>query len=266
MERRMAAKGQGVMSRRLAGPSGRKVFYSAAVARRVLERVESGEALRSICADPSLPHRATITAWIKRLPTFAAKLHRARTAAGWHMRGGRKPRWDEGLAAEIYYRMSEGESLTAICRDPQMPSFNTVWKWRIEHPRFAEAVALAQRMQAERLCDEGWEIACAVTPENAYATRVQLGQLRWTAAALGPRRFGRFKAVDWEDEGPQARAEPTEVVFSARRFETVRGPDGKAYVREILDQLPPRLAGDGGGGCGDESRDESGDDGGAAWG
>ncbi|WP_421936275.1 hypothetical protein [Phenylobacterium sp.] len=261
----MAAKGQGVMSRRLAGPSGRKVFYSAAVARRVLERVESGEALRSICADPSLPHRSTITAWIQRLPLFAAKLNRARTAAGWHMRGGRKPRWDESLAAEIYYRMSEGESLTAICRDPQMPSFNTVWKWRLQYPAFGEAVALAQRMQAERLCDEGWEIACAVTPETAHATRVKLGQLRWTAAALGPRRFGRLKAMDWEDEGLEAAGrEPTEVVFRARRFETVRGPDGKAYVREILDQLPPRLAGDGGGG-GDASRDESGDNGAAAW-
>lgn len=244
----MAAKGQGVMSRRLAGPSGRKVFYSAAVARRVLERVESGEALRSICADPTLPHRSTITAWIQRLPLFAAKLNRARTAAGWHMRGGRKPRWDESLAAEIYYRMSEGESLTAICRDPAMPSFNTVWKWRLEYPAFGEAVALAQRMQAERLCDEGWEIACAVTPETAHATRVKLGQLRWTAAALGPRRFGRLKAMDWENEGLEAAGrEPTEVVFRARHFETVRGPDGKAYVREILDQLPPRLAGDGGG-------------------
>jgi TusA-related sulfurtransferase len=244
------ATGQGVMSRRLAGPSGRKVFYSAAVARRVLERVESGESLRSICADPTLPHRTTVRAWIQRIPEFERKLNRARTAAGWHMRGGHKPKWDESIAAEVIARMCEGETLTAIARDPEMPSFNTVWKWCSEVPEFAAAVEMARRVQAERFCDLGWDIACEVTPENAFATKVKLAQLRWTASVLAPRRFGRFKPVASEAEaidGLASATSPDEVVFSVRHFETVKGPDGKAYVREIVDQLPPRLADDRGG-------------------
>ena len=42
----------------------------------------------------------------------------------------------------------------------------------------------------------GWEIAYAVTPKTAYATHVKLGQLRWTAGMLAPRKYGRTKPVE----------------------------------------------------------------------
>lgn len=224
--------------RRLGGPAG-STYWSAAVAKALLARVESGESLRAICADPAMPHRSTVRLWVKKLPVFAQRLTRARTAAGWHMRGGQKPKWDEVLAAEVFARMCEGETLTKICRDPEMPAFNTVWKWQATIPEFAEAVALARRIQAERFCDEGWDIACAVTPETAYATEVKLRQLRWTASVRAPRRFGRFKPVTAELDGdPQAG--PQEVVFQVRHFERYTAADGKAYVREIPELGQPR--------------------------
>jgi len=225
----------GVLSRRLSGPVG-AVRWSARVAKRLLARVESGESLRSICADREMPHRSTVRIWMKRIPQFAARLTRARTAAGWHMRGGHKPLWDEVIAAEMFSRLCEGETMTKICADPDMPSFTTVWKWQQTIPQFAEAVAMARRIQAERFCDMGWDIACEVTPETAFATKVKLEQLRWTAAAMAPKRFGRFKAVTWEDEldaGGGRDDEPNEVVFRIRQFEKVIGADGKAYVREV---------------------------------
>ena len=217
--------------RRLGGPAG-SVYWSSSVAKALLMRVESGESLRAICADPAMPHRSTVALWVKKLPVFAKRLDRARTAAGWHMRGGQKPKWDEVTAAEVFARLCEGETLTHICADPEMPSFTTVWKWRKAIPAFGEAVALARRIQAERFCDLGWDIACDVTPETAYATHVKLAQLRWTASVLAPRRFGRFKPVaaeldEAEDGGPR------EVVFSVRHFERYTGPDGRAYVREV---------------------------------
>lgn len=242
------SKDEGILSRRLGGPVG-AVRWSAKVARRLLDRVESGESLRSICADREMPHRSTVRVWAREIPVFAARLARARTAAGWHMRGGHKPRWDETIAAEVFSRLCEGETMTKICADPEMPSSTTVWKWRQTIPQFAEAVQMARRIQAERFCDLGWDIACEVTPQTAFATKVKLEQLRWTAAAMAPGRFGRFKAVTWEDEAaeaaPAAAAEPHEVVFRVRHFEKVTGPDGKAYVREVVDELPPRLKGPG---------------------
>lgn len=243
------SKDEGVLSRRLGGPVG-AVRWSASVARRLLARVESGESLRDICADREMPHRSTVRLWAKRMPQFAARLARARTAAGWHMRGGHKPRWDETIAAEMFSRLCEGETMTKICADPDMPSFTTVWTWQQTIPAFAEAVAMARRIQAERFCDLGWDIACAVTPETAFATKVKLEQLRWTAASMAPKRFGRFRAVTWEDEAASpaaaAAAEPTEVVFRIRQFEKVTGPDGKVFVREVPEAAgvtAPRAAG-----------------------
>jgi len=229
-----------VAPRRLGGPAG-STYWCAAVAKALLARVESGESLRAICADPAMPHRSTVRLWVKRLPVFAARLTRARTAAGWHMRGGQKPRWDEVVAAEVFARLCEGETLTKICADPEMPSFTTVWKWRKAFPQFGEAVMLARQIQAERFCDLGWDIASEVTPETAYATHVKLAHLRWTASALAPRRFGRFKPVTAEPDGlDETNAEPQEVVFRFRHFEKVIGADGKAYVREVPEAGQPR--------------------------
>jgi hypothetical protein len=197
--------------RRLGGPVG-SVYWSAAVAKLLLARVESGESLRSICADPAMPHRSTVRLWVKKLPVFAKRLTRARTAAGWHMRGGQKPKWDEVVAAEVYARLCEGETLTRICDDPEMPSFNTVWKWQTTIPEFAEAVALARRVQAERFCDMGWDIACEVTPETAFATKVKLQQLRWTASVMAPHRYGRYRPVRAEGEEAEG-GEPLTVVL-----------------------------------------------------
>ena len=108
-----------------------------------------------------------------------------------------------------------------------------------------EAAGVAEKardrqVQAEQFCELGWEIAQAVTPADAYATHVKLTQLRWTAGALAPERFGRFKAVEHEAAAALAlaAAEPNEVVFRVRHFEKVTGPDGRQYVQEV-----PRLEG-----------------------
>lgn len=198
-----AAAGSGLRSskpravRRGGGPAG-SVRLSAAVARRVCERVEMGESLRAICADPDMPHRSTIAAWRQRHPVFARKLEQARAAAGWHFLGGQKPLWCPQLAREVCARVAAGEALSVVCADPEMPSLGVVYRWRANRPEFAAGMRLAREVRAERLCDQGWDIACKVTPETAYATRVQLAQLRWMTSFLAPRRFGRVKPLEAE--------------------------------------------------------------------
>ena len=146
-----------------------------------------------------------------------------RVASGWWSAlGGRRSIYCEATAQEVFVRMCEGESLTAICEDPQMPAMTTVWKWRRDNSEFDGAIRLARECQAQRLCDRGMEIADAVTPETAYATRVRLSQLRWTAASLAPRRFGRLKSVD-----PEAGAdgEGGGLTVIVRRFTDAPDPD-----------------------------------------
>jgi len=234
-----AGAAAGRRSRRglVGGPSG-AVRFSAKVARRLCARVEAGESLRAICADAEMPHRSTVRLWMRALPAFEEALLRARRAAGWHMLGGQKPMWCESLASEVCARLAAGERLSRICDDPEMPSLSLVYKWRATRPEFARAIELARQVQAERYFDLGWEIAEAVTPANAFATHVKLTQLRWTAAALAPTRFGKVRPVVAEAaalaeealEGAAEDAGAREVTFYVRHFKREEQPDGTVKV------------------------------------
>ncbi|THD58411.1 hypothetical protein [Phenylobacterium sp.] len=115
------------------------------------------------------------------------------------------------VAREVCRRVAEGQTLKEVCADPHLPSLRTVVRWREDHPEFAEDLRQAREGLAERLSDLGWKMAMEATPETAYLTRVRLGQLRWTAAVMGPRTHGRLKPA----EAPQ----PPEVqTYCFRHF------------------------------------------------
>jgi len=207
----------------------REVRFSHEVAQRICKRIASGETMRAICADADMPHRSTVRLWAKEMPKFGEDLTRARAASGWvSPQGGRPPSYCEVTAQEIFARLCEGETLSSICADPAMPSMGVVWNWRKRYPAFAEAVLLARQIQGERLSDQGWEIAQAVTPGDAYATHVKLLQLRWMAGCLAPQRFGRLKpleAVVVEETAPE------EHVIAYRHFKVEeRRADGACRV------------------------------------
>lgn len=220
-----------------------RVPFSAEIGREICLRVAAGETVTAICCEDGMPNRGTVTAWSKAHGGFRKALARARTLGGWDLeRGGRRRgAYCEATAMEVFVRLALGEAMTAICEDPGMPSQSTVALWRARYPEFAERMARARQVQAERFCDLGWEIASAVTPEDAYATDVKLRHLRWTAGTLSPARYGRHKAVEAEatleraagaDGTPAAR----EVIFSVRHFKKEPQPDGTtkvvAYIRD----------------------------------
>lgn len=190
-----------------------EVRFSLEVARAVCARVASGESQVSICGDPSMPSRASVLRWSKERPKFAKALAKAK-AVGGRKANGYPSTYCAATAHEIFERMCEGEGINSICRDPGMPAFSTVYYWRRQFGDFRELMATARQIQAERFCDLGWEIACEITPETAYATHVKLGQLRWTAAALAPRRYGRIKPVEGED----AAASGTGLTVVLKRY------------------------------------------------
>jgi len=219
-----------------------RVTFSKLLGRAICLRVAAGETVQAICREDGMPSRGTVTAWAKAHREFGRALARAKTLGGWdHERGGgRRSSYCEATAMEIFARLSLGEPMTRICADPGMPSQSTVALWRARHPEFAERMARARQVQAERFCDLGWEIASAVTPADAYATQVKLAHLRWTAGVLSPARFGKLKAVTPEDVdiGDGARGEPAKqvVTFRVKHFEVETQADGSkmvvAYVRD----------------------------------
>ncbi|KTR05013.1 terminase small subunit protein [Aureimonas ureilytica] len=59
----------------------------------------------------------------------------------------------------ICERIANGESLRAICRDPDTPAQSTVFKWLASNAAFAEQYARAREAQADALFDEILDIA-----------------------------------------------------------------------------------------------------------
>jgi hypothetical protein len=100
------------------------------------------------------------------------------------------------VAEAICVRLCEGEAVVQVLRDPAMPGYSTFYKWLKDVPEFRQAVALAREIQGLRLAEIGWEEACGVTPETAFATRVKLEHLRWYAGKLAPRKYGAMKPVE----------------------------------------------------------------------
>ena len=209
-----------------------QVRFEAALARGIARRVASGDALSAVCTDAGMPTHGTVSRWAKVYPAFGRTLRLARQAAGWPGLRHPGPQFCEATAAMIYARMCEGEALMRICQEPGMPGHSTVYRWRKRFPDFAAALREARAVQAERYCEIGWEIAEAVTPADAHAVRVKLEQLRWTAAAFGPRVFGRVRPVEGEMAEAVERA-VTRLAVRVRHFEEVMGPDGKMAVREL---------------------------------
>ena len=171
------------------------VHYSLAVGREICRRITAGETLLGICRDADMPARRTVNHWVRDNPAFAKMYHRAKVF-GDRSGLGRPSGYCPATAHEIAVRVSEGEALSDIARDPAMPAMRTIFHWQTARPEFAGMLEQARWAQAERLADIGWKMALAATPQTARLTAMQLGQLRWTAGIKSPRTHGRLKAAE----------------------------------------------------------------------
>ncbi|MBX3484209.1 hypothetical protein [Phenylobacterium sp.] len=193
------------------------IQYSARLARAICARVAAGEKLVAICADADMPSRGTVGRWVRELPRFKAIYDRAK-AMGLRLGGGVGSSYDPVAAHEIVVRVSQGETLTAIADDPRMPPIWTIMYWRQNEAGFGDALTLAREALADRYADLGWRMALAATPETTFLTRMQLAQLRWTAAIQSPRTHGKLKPV----EPPR----PQEVhTYLFRHFQIEKNPE-----------------------------------------
>jgi hypothetical protein len=179
-------------------PSRRSALpYDQALAQRVLARIAAGEMLRDLWRDPALPTRGDLRRWRQTHPDFNARLRGAVNAA----RGRRMSTYSQACAGTILGRIGQGESLRAICRDPDMPSLVTVMLWLKERRDFAGAMAIARQIQAEILLDLGSEIMRSINPDNASAAAVQLAHLRWHVGKVSPQKYGPHKPIDRDPGG-----------------------------------------------------------------
>lgn len=120
-------------------------------------------------------------------------------------------KYSDALARRICEQIMAKDSLKNICRNPRMPSFQTVIRW-LADPRltdFREMYYYARRVAAELYVDEIFEIAddgsndwmektnkdgdvIGIVPDNEaiQRSRVRIDTRKWFASKMVPRIYG----------------------------------------------------------------------------
>lgn len=101
---------------------------------------------------------------------------------------GRPTKYTEALADKICERVAEGESLNAICKEPEMPARLTIYRWFREYESFSNNYARAREDQADFYADE--IIALADSATDPQKARLQIDTRKWVASKLKSKKYG----------------------------------------------------------------------------
>lgn len=121
------------------------------------------------------------------------------------MNAGRPSDYSVELADALCERISNGESLRAICREDGMPNKSTVFRWLAAEADFATKYAHAREEQADLHAEAIVEISDEVEIETTYKgeevvlelssaavarNRLRVDARKWYAAKLAPKKYG----------------------------------------------------------------------------
>jgi len=114
-------------------------------------------------------------------------------------KGGRPSSYTRQKAATICTRLSQGETLTAICNEPGMPDHSTVYRWLETHAEFREEYARARELQAHALAELA--LRDAETADDPQLARLRFDARRWFAGKVAPRAYGDKAALEVSGPG-----------------------------------------------------------------
>jgi uncharacterized protein (UPF0147 family) len=103
----------------------------------------------------------------------------------------------EAILDEVYQRMADGESLSAICRDENMPTRSTVNLWIIEDGN-SDKYARAKEIRADLYFEQIIELADDRTVP-ADDRRIAIDARKWAAGKLHGKYSDKVKHVGGDD-------------------------------------------------------------------
>lgn len=106
--------------------------------------------------------------------------------------------FDQAKAEQITSRLSAGEPMAQICRDPNMPAVTTVWNWQQQNPSFAESIARAREAGFDVIAAQCLPIADDVptTSEDVQKAKLRVETRLKLLAKWDSKRYGDRIAVD----------------------------------------------------------------------
>ncbi|MDO9430079.1 MAG: hypothetical protein Q7T84_02135 [Phenylobacterium sp.] len=202
---------------------------------QLLTRLAAGEPIMAVCAEPGVPSYASVYAWAKVEPGFAAELVLARRK-GAFIRGGA---FDEAKGQAVLTRLRAGEPITQILRDPATPSRRVYAYWRATQAPFAEEVYRLNQVRAAARAQRGrdrrrhFDLALA----DAIVVRVSRGQplqaLLNTAAGLPCRGV----VARWRRMQPEFDQALRIAIRIGRRRARMSGGCTPALTQLIADEI-----------------------------
>lgn len=145
-------------------------------------------------------------------------------------KGGRPSAYTPEVATTICERLMQGESLSKICLDNEMPNKATVCRWlakELEYKEFCDQYARAREIQAEMYADDIIDIAddkshdTLITEKGEIPntewimrTKLRVEARQWVATKLLPKKYGSHKAVDINHTGEVAIKPITGMVIT----------------------------------------------------
>lgn len=115
----------------------------------------------------------------------------------------------KAIQEKILERLMKGEHLTAICRDSEMPSLETVYRWLRTNAEFAERYSFSREVAAQVMCDEIIEIADdsgddwidgwdgrKLNRDAIERSKIKIDARKWTLATTMPHKFGNRTNIE----------------------------------------------------------------------
>lgn len=134
---------------------------------------------------------------------------------------GRPPIYTEELAKEICLRISNGRSLSAVCRDSDMPSRSIIYDWLAEKKEFSDRYHEADLQRADFHADEMIDIADNVIPDAAEVAKakLQIDTRKWQVARMNATKYGDKQQVDNVSTDGSMATKPTVIRLVAPTFD-----------------------------------------------
>lgn len=190
--------------------------YRREIGEVICARIDAGETIRSIAADPAMPSYATIFHWTKVNPDFGrmyaavrAHLREGRVknrrlkhvSDAWrapheiklglrrHWVSGRKSTYERAWGAAFCTRVAAGETIMEITADPAMPSVKAVYGWLKRHEEFLDMYLEARAEQKRWLQFNIDMIVMEATPATFKAAKAEVAKLEGRIGRLTPKTY-----------------------------------------------------------------------------
>ena len=190
--------------------------YRREIGEVICARIDAGETIRSIAADPGMPSYATIFHWTKVNPEFAQmyaavrahlregrvknrrlkhvsdawrRPHEIRLGLRRHWASGRKSTYRRAWGAAFCKRVAAGESVMEITADPAMPSAKAVYGWLKRHEEFLDMYLEAKAEQKRWLEFNIDMVVMEATPATFRSAKAEVARLEGLIGRLTAKTY-----------------------------------------------------------------------------